>query len=88
MQETHPAPTASISAGLAGSPMGGRKRTSFSVFMKEAPGPHCLFGTGVDVCIGVGGAQITPLQARPSFSSAGVSHCQIGGPSKPQFPLL
>lgn len=66
---------------------GGRKRTSLSVFMKEAPGPHCLSGIGVDVCPGVGGAQITPLQARPSFSSAGVSLCKIG-PSEPQFPLL
>lgn len=35
---------------------------------KEAPGPQCLPGIGVDVCIGVEGAQVSPFQAGPPSS--------------------
>lgn len=59
-----PSPLASLAAGL----QAGSELFFFSFLKKEAPDPHCLSGVGLDVCIGVGGAQISPLQARPPFS--------------------
>lgn len=61
-----PSPLASLAASLQA---GNALCVFFRILKrKEAPGRHCLSGIGVDACIGVQGARVSPFQAGPPSS--------------------